>query len=483
MSYVLGIDIGTGSIKGLLLNSKDGSIDNYSSPYKTFHPKKGFSEQNPNDWINGLKNIFEYYSNKLNDFNSELEAISFSGQMHTLVLLDKFDNILRPAILWNDVRTTEETILLNSINNVKKITLNKAVEGFTLPKILWIQNNEPEIWEKVDKILLPKDFMIYYLTKKFVTEPSDAAGTLMMDIDSKQWSSELLNEFNIGKDKLPNIISSLSFAGFLNKEFKVLFHFSKNIKIYMGGADNACSALGIGIKNESQSMLSIGTSGVLLSVANIDNSNNEDVHIFNHVIPDTYYKMGVTLSAGASLNWFKNIAFHNEKYDEIFQKLEKYKYNNSIVFAPYLNGERMPHADSDVRGAFLELDINSTRYDLLIAVLEGIIFSIKDAFNINNIRKIENVISVGGGAKNEFWLQMQADIFEKPIIKLQNEEGAALGALIIAAIGAGIYDSFEESFEKLIKVEKIFYPNENRRKYYREKFIAYKKVYSKIRIK
>lgn len=383
MGYVLGLDLGTSSLKALLMNKNGEVVANESSNYEVTSEKLGYSEQNPMDWIDACNIVFSNLAKKVEDFQTELEGISFSGQMHSLVLLDDQYNVLRPSILWNDVRTTKQCKEIMEISRLILLDTakNPALEGFTLPKILWVKENEPDIWAKVKHILLPKDYLRWYLDGNLFTDYSDAAGTLLLDVTHKKWSKELLEIFQIPLDSLPTLVHSFDFTGYLREEIKQKFQFKKNIAVFAGAADNACAAVGSGLNSPDIALVSVGTSGVFLS---IESTNFVDykgkLHFFNHAISNEYYSMGVTLSAGASLNWFKKTFSPSKTFDELLSLVKHVPSGSEgLLFAPYIFGERTPYFDSNIRGSFIGIDSQHRFAHFVRAVIEGITFSLKDS--------------------------------------------------------------------------------------------------------
>ncbi|MCL1935274.1 MAG: xylulokinase [Defluviitaleaceae bacterium] len=476
--YVLGIDLGTSSLKGLLLNKKGDVVATESSEYELHIPKSGYSEQNPQNWVLAMKIVFEKLVKTVPNIKTGLEGISFSGQMHSLIVLDEKKNVLRNAILWNDVRTTKQCqTILKELPNIVDITKNTALEGFTLPKILWIQENEPEIWEKIKYIVLPKDYLGYYLTGNINMDYSDAAGTLMLDVLNKKWSNEITDKFNIDKNILPNLVNSTDFIGNLLPNLQSDFGFEKEIKIFAGGADNACAAIGSGIVDKEKSMASIGTSGVFLTYEEKHNGYDGKLHYFNHGLKDSYYSMGVTLSAGHSLSWFKQNFSNDEDYNELLDGIEDLETN--LFFTPYIVGERTPHTNSKIRGSFIGIDTNHTKKHFAKAVLEGITFSLKDCATIMESvgHKFESIVSVGGGAKNKIWLQMQADIFDSSVITLKTEQGPGFGAAMIAAVGVKWFKDLKECAKNFVHYQDKFIPNKQKVEKYKKAYEIYKTIY------
>lgn len=480
--YVLGVDLGTGSMKFIIMDEIGKIVEEVSTDYPLYHPDKGYAEQKPMDWINAFKNNIELLKAKNSNFLQNIKGLSISGQMHSLVLLDKDDCVIRDAILWNDVRTTKQCKEIESkVSRLLEITKNKALEGFTLPKILWVKENEPINYQKISSFLLPKDYITFWLTGTKSMDYSDAAGTLMLDINKKVWSDEILNEFAINKNICPKLVESGELIGDISPLIKEELGLTSNIKVFAGGADNACGAIGAGISNPSRALASIGTSGVFLSYEE-DASNDYKglLHYFNHAVPNSYYSMGVTLAAGSSLDWFMENFAQSVKYEEISDLIKTSTVgSNNLLFTPYISGERSPHFDSQIRGSFIGLDIRHQKADLLRSVIEGITFSLRDSMEIINSygKDIREIVSVGGAAKNDAWLQIQADIFNRDVYILESAQGPGIGACYIAATGIGWFDSVECCMDQFVKYGKTYSPIKENVDKYNEVYKRYTKVY------
>lgn len=485
MSYVIGLDLGTGSVKGLVVDKKGNVVFDASESYPLIHVQKGYSEQDPAAWLNASKTVLKKLISEMPELKEQLEGISFSGQMHSLVLLDEYQQPLRNAILWNDVRTTKqcEEITQKLGKQLVEKTKNLALEGFTLPKILWVKEHEPEIWAKVRSFLLPKDYLAFWLTENQQMEFSDAAGTLLLNVTDKQWDQDISELFGIEREILPNLVSSLENVGTVKKTLCEELGIATTVKVFAGGADNACAALGAGIVTEDRGLCSIGTSGVFLSYEGEQEKNYQgQLHFFNHVIPDTYYSMGVTLAAGQSLTWFKE-TFAKE---QTFEALVEAGKNSTIgakglLFTPYIMGERTPHVDSKIRGSFIGLDAGHVIDDFTRAVLEGITFSLKDSQVLMQSiagKQFKEIVSVGGGAKSELWLQIQADIFNAKIVTLKTEQGPGLGAAMLAAVGVGWFATLKECAEQFVVYDKEYFPSEKAVKDYQMVYELYAQVYN-----
>ncbi|MBW8351768.1 xylulokinase [Bacillus sp. IITD106] len=485
MKYVIGVDLGTSAVKILLMNQDGELCQEVSKSYPLIQEKSGYSEQNPEEWfektIEGLTEMVKNFNGDIQD----IEGLSFSGQMHGLVLLDQDHKVLRNAILWNDTRTTVQCRKIEEIVGKERlldITKNPALEGFTLPKILWVKEHEPAIFEKASVFLLPKDYLRYRLTGHIHSEYSDAAGTLLLDVGEKKWSEEICELLGIDISLCPQLVASHEQTGTISSEVAEKTGLSTGVKVFAGGADNACGAIGSSILSEGKTLCSIGTSGVVLSY---EQRNDLDfggkVHYFNHGEENAYYTMGVTLAAGYSLSWFKDVFAKDIDFEELLNGIDEVPIGaNGLLFTPYIAGERTPHADSVIRGSFIGMDASHERKELVRAVLEGITFSLNESIEIfrENGKKIDTVISIGGGAKNKEWLQMQADIFNVEIMKLASEQGPGMGAAMLAAYGCGWFSSLKECADKFVQVSETFTPKEENVEAYRKLFKLYQDVYS-----
>lgn len=484
MSYVLGLDLGTSSLKGLLVTQQGKVIQSVTADYPLSTPAAGYSEQAPGDWVKAAELVIEELIQLVPDIIEQLEGISFSGQMHSLVILDKDQHVLREAILWNDVRTTAQCqrIMTEMGDDVLALTKNIALEGFTLPKILWLQEYEPDIWEQVRYLMLPKDYLGFWLTDTIHMDYSDAAGTLMLDVEQKEWAWSIIDHFKIKRELLPTLIESTGQTGVMKPALQKCFGFKKEVKVFAGGADNACAAVGAGILSEGIAMSSIGTSGVFLAFeGNSSKSYQGELHLFNHAMPNATYSMGVTLAAGNSLSWFKDNFAENMSYDQLLTGIEEISPgSDGLLFTPYIVGERTPHVDSQIRGSFIGLDTHHTKKHLAKAVLEGITFSLKESQMLMEKvanKKFTKIVSVGGGAKNQAWLQMQADIFNSSVVNLAAEEGPGLGAAMLAAVGLGWFADIKGCAEKFVVYQDQYEPNVANAGKYQEFFEIYKDVY------
>ncbi|RKQ32488.1 xylulokinase [Oceanobacillus halophilus] len=486
MKYVIGVDLGTSAVKILLVNQQGEVTQEVSKSYPLIQEKVGYSEQNPNDWVEqtvaGLSELLADFKGNPED----IEGLSFSGQMHGLVLLDENNEVLRNAILWNDTRTTkecEEIYEKVGKERLLEITKNPALEGFTLPKILWVKNHEPEVFNQAKAFVLPKDYVRLKLTEQLHMEYSDAAGTLLLNVAEKTWSKEICEILDINPEICPPLVGSHDEVGTITAGIAEATGLSPATKVFAGGADNACGAIGSGILEDGKTLASTGTSGVVLSYeANGDKDFEGKVHYFNHGAPEVFYTMGVTLAAGYSLSWFKDTFAKEIDFNELLADIDSVPVgSNGLIFTPYIVGERTPHVDANIRGSFIGMDASHERKHFARAVLEGITFSLNESVEIfrENGKNIDTVVSIGGGAKNESWLQMQADIFNATIVKMQSEQGPGMGAAMLAAFGCGWFDTLKECADEFLKEDKVYTPIPENVERYKGLFAIYQEVYGK----
>jgi len=487
LKYVIGVDLGTSAVKALLVG-RDGSVRAEASrEYPLYHEKSGWSEQEPEDWVNGTLDALRALVAESGVDPADIGGLSFSGQMHGLVLLDEAYRPVRRAILWNDTRTTEQCRRIERTlgDRLLAVTRNPALEGFTLPKILWVQEHEPEAWARSRLFLLPKDYVRFRLTGAVHMDLSDAAGTLMLDVAGRKWSEEVLGAFDIPASFCPPLLEAGGFAGHLNEETARRTGLSPDTRVFAGGADNACGAIGAGVLAPGRTLCSIGTSGVILTYeADASADYRGKVHFFNHGQPGAFYAMGVTLAAGYSMSWFRRTFAPGESYDQLLAGVGDIPPGaGGLLFTPYLVGERTPHADSVIRGSFIGVDGSHTRAHFGRAVMEGITFSLNESLDIFRQagKTVDTIVSIGGGAKNPVWLQMQADIFGARVQSLASEQGPGLGAAMLAAVGCGWYPDLASCAEVFVKPAKTYEPDPARTETYRRLFRIYQDVYRHTR--
>lgn len=484
MKYVIGVDLGTSSVKVLLVNQNGEVVQEVSRKYPLIQEKSGYSEQDPNEWVDKTAEALKELVADFQGNASDIEGISFSGQMHGLVLVDQDRKLLRNAILWNDTRTTEQCRQIYDVFGKEKlldVTKNVALEGFTLPKLLWVKQHEPDLFQQIAVFMLPKDYLRFRMTGQIHVDYSDAAGTLLFDVAKKEWSDEICAAFGIDPSICAPLVESGTCIGTVSEEFAERTGLSAETKVFAGGADNACGAIGAGILSPGKTLCSIGTSGVVLSYEEKKDRNfNGMVHYFNHGKENAYYTMGVTLSAGYSLSWFKDVFAESDNFHDFMSGIEEIPPgSHGLLFTPYIVGERTPYPDAIIRGSFIGIDSKHTRAHFIRAVMEGITFSLHESIEIfrNAGKTIDTIVSIGGGAKNETWLQIQADIFNAKIVKLSSEQGPGMGAAMLAAYGCNWFASLDECADAFLNVEKVYEPNRDHAEKYRQLFTIYKDVY------
>ncbi|MFD2114396.1 xylulokinase [Paenibacillus yanchengensis] len=487
MSYVIGIDLGTSAVKALLVNKSGQVVAEAASNYPLYHDHSGWSEQDPEDWVRGTIAAIDEVVTSAKVASNEVAGISFSGQMHGLVLLDKEGVPLRRAILWNDTRTTAQCRYIEQVLGEKLIQIarNQALEGFTLPKILWVREHEPDVFAQANVFLLPKDYVRYRLTGQLHMDYSDAAGTLLLDVADKRWSETLLQSFQLPLSLCPPLVESHDHVGELLPAIAEQVQLDPTTNVFAGGADNACGAIGAGILHEGLTLSSIGTSGVILAYeADKTSDFAGKVHFFNHGMQDAYYAMGVTLAAGYSLSWFKEVFAPHETFDQLLGGIDTISPgSNGLLFTPYLVGERTPYADANIRASFIGMDGSHRRSHFVRAVMEGITYSLHESIDLlrNAGKQIDKVVSIGGGGQNKIWLQMQADIFNTPVVALENEQGPGLGAAMLAAVGAGWFSTLQDCAQQFVKYGATYAPEEQATQTYAELFAIYQQVYTQTK--
>jgi xylulokinase len=479
----IGIDLGTSGVKLIMVSKQGEVIASITKSYDLVIPKPMWTEQNPNDWykqtIVGLKELIKGYE-------KEIKAIGFSGQMHGLVILDEYDHVLRNALLWNDQRTIKEVDYLNQnigIDELLNETGNIALTGLTAPKLLWIKNNEPEVFARIHKIMLPKDYLAYMLSGVFATDVSDVSGTLYYDVKNKAYSKKMLDILNITEEQCPKVYESYEKIGVLKNTLKHELGINQDVDIIIGAGDQAAGAVGIGIVNDGTASVSLGTSGVVF-VASDQFKVDQDSFLQSYAHANgKYHMMGVMLNAAGSLNWWSEKIFQNYNYQDFFEKLEQTKIEDSLYFLPYLSGERSPINDPEATGVFFGLRLEHRKEHMDRAVIEGVTYALKQSFElIKNLGvDIDKVKITGGGAKSTIWSQMISDIFNVEVETIKIEEGPALGAAILAMVGNKAYPSVEAACSTIIKVKDSYEPNDVFAKVYEHKYQEFIKIYPVVK--
>ena len=496
MDYLMGIDVGTTGVKVLLIDKNGNVVSKDTQEYPLYTPKPGWAEQNPEDWWNatvkGIKNV-------INNINpGDIKGIGLSGQMHGLVVLDCKFKVLRPSILWCDQRTVKQCeYITKKVGYAKLMELvcNPALTGFTAGKILWVRDNEPEIYKKIYKILLPKDYIRFKLTNVFATEVSDASGMLLLDIRKRRWSEDILKILNLSKDLLPDCFESEDVTGVVTKEVSKITGLKEGTPVVGGGGDQSSSAIGCGIVESGIISITIGTSGVVFAFSDeVKLDKLGRIHTFCHSVRNKWHTMGVMLSAGGSLKWFKDNLSKKEieeakkkkvdPYDVMLKEVEKIKPGaENLIFLPYLAGERTPHLDPYARGVFFGLGIYHKKSHLIRSILEGVSFGLRDSIEIMKILKIpiRQVRVTGGGARSLVWLQILADICNLEMVTVNVSEGAAFGVALLAGVGTRVYSDIKQVCRNVIKITNKIKPDLRNVKIYDEYYKMYKRMYLNLK--
>lgn len=478
MLYI-GVDLGTSAVKLLLMDEKGDIKKIVSKEYPLYFPHPGWSEQHPEDWftqsVEGIKELTSECD------KSQVAGISFGGQMHGLVILDKDDQVIRPAILWNDGRTTEETDYLNNEigkETLSKYTANIAFTGFTAPKILWVKKNEPENFAKITKIMLPKDYLAYCLSGSFCSDYSDASGMLLMDVEHKCWSKEMMDICGVTEEQLPKLYESYEVVGSLKPEVAAELGLSENVKIIAGAGDNAAAAVGTGTVGDGRCNISLGTSGtIFISSKEFGVDENNALHSFDHA-DGSYHLMGCMLSAASCNKWWSEEILQTKDFVAEQAPIQKLG-ENQVFFLPYLMGERSPHNNPDARGVFFGMSMDTTRADMTQAVLEGVAFGLRDSLEVARSLgiSIERTKICGGGAKSPLWKKIIANVMNLKVDVPENEEGPSMGGAMLAAVGCGAYPDVETICKKMVKVVDTVEPDPELVAKYEEKYQKFRKLY------
>ena len=479
----IGVDLGTSAVKLLLMDENGNIYKILSMEYPLYFPHPGWSEQNPEDWFaQSMEGIRELTADC---DKSQVQGISFGGQIHGLVALDDQDQVIRPAILWNDGRTGKQTDYLNQVigkDKLSEYTANIAFAGFTAPKILWMKENEPENFARICKIMLPKDFLAYKLSGSFCTEYSDASGMLLLDVEHKCWSEEMLEICGITEEQLPKLYESWEVVGTLKKEIAEDLGLPESVKVIAGAGDNAAAAVGTATVGDGGCNISLGTSGTLfISSKKFGVDENNALHSFAHA-DGNYHLMGCMLSAASCNKWWMDEILKTKAYQEEQAGITKLG-ENRVFYLPYLMGERSPHNDPDARAAFIGMSMDTTREDMTQAVLEGVAFGLRDSLEVARSIGVspERTKICGGGAKSPLWRKIIANVMNMKVDIIESEEGPGYGAAILAAVGCGVFSSVEEAAKKLVKVVATEEPDPELTAKYEERYPKFRKLYPALK--
>lgn len=487
--YFLGVDIGTSGSRAVLIDVNGSVVASAVAEHQPFaSPQIGWAEQDPKDWwhasVKAIREVLQLIGNAAD----KVSSVSFSGQMHGSVLLDSDGKILRPAMLWCDQRTEKQcSEITDRIGAEKLIELvsNPAITGFTLPKLLWVREHEPDIWARVASVLLPKDYIRFCLIGDKASDVADSSGTLLFDVVKRRWSDEMLRYFDIDADLMPQVFESIEVTGKVSVSGAQATGLLEGTPVIAGAGDNAAGAIGMGIVRPGMVSSTIGTSGVVFAVTDqprIDESGR--VHTLCHAIPDRWHMTGVTLSAGLSLSWFKDNFAAGATYAELDHEASNVPAGcHGAVWLPYLMGERTPLMDANARAAFVGLSASHTRGHLARAVMEGVAFSLRNALETFSEVGAEftRIRLGGGGSQSILWRQIQADVFGRPVETIVADEGAAFGAAILAGVGVGAWRSVDEACEATIHLKETVEPNDDSFARLEANYRVYNKLYSALR--
>ncbi len=483
----LGVDIGTGGSRAVVIDDRGKIVAQATEPHAPFDsPQPGWSEQDPDDWWRASSAAIRTVMTTVPA--DEIGAVSFSGQMHGSVFLDENDRVIRPALLWNDQRTEPQVEWLgHNIGDARIIELtgNRAVTGFTLPKLLWLRETEPENWTRVKTVLLPKDYIRLRLTGDKASDVADSSGTLMFDVRNRCWSDEMLAAVDLDVSILPRVYESTEITGVVSPDGASATGLKQSTPVVAGAGDNAAGAIGAGIVVPGSMGVTIGTSGVVFIVTDTPRFDPKGrTHSLCHAIPGRWHMTGVTLAAGYSLKWLRETIAPDRSYDELTAEAAKVRPgSDGLIWLPYLMGERSPHMDANARAGFIDLTASHTRGHLVRAVMEGVAFSLKESIDIFSGlgAPIDEIRLGGGGATSALWRQIQADVYGRSVSVIEGDEGAAMGAAILAGVGVGAWDSVDSACAEVIKIRETIEPNTEATILLEENYETYRSLYPALK--
>ncbi|HEY2118673.1 MAG TPA: xylulokinase [Candidatus Acidoferrum sp.] len=488
--YLLGIDVGTGGTRAIIVNEAGKILASGTEEHAPFaSPKPGWAEQDPGDWRRAAAIAIRKAIQSSGTSAESISCVGFSGQMHGAVLLDANNEVIRPALIWCDQRTEPQSKYLAQLfglDTLIQLTCNPPLTNFTLTKLLWVQQNEPENWARVRKIMLPKDYVRLRLSGESSIDVADASGTLLLDVAGRRWSPEVLSKTGIDSSFLPMLFESQEICGAISEEGAAATGLKRGTPVVAGAGDQAAGAVGIGITRPGLVSATIGTSGVVFAATDrpaLDPKGR--LHTFCHAVPGRWHMMGVTQSAGLSLRWFRdNFGSGKDDGHDPYERLSEEAATAPVgsegaFWAPYLMGERTPHLDPNARAAFVGLTASHTRAHLVRAILEGVAYSLNDTFTIfNEINvPVHKVRLGGGGARSPLWRQIQADVYSHEIEILEAEEGAAYGAAILAGVGAKCWASVDEACDAVVRISQRVPPNIQDSKQMQRGYQTYQRIY------
>ena len=497
MAYLLGVDCGTSGTKTVLFDEKGSVIASASAEYPLYQPHNGYAEQDAADWKNAMLETISAVVAKSGIDSADIAGIGLSGQMHGLVMLGADGNVLRKAIIWCDQRTGAQVDKMNELAGAKiaEISANPALTGWTAAKILWVRDNEPQVYEKCRHILLPKDYLRYVLTGELATEVSDASGMQLLDVKNRCWSGELCSLLGIDKGLLAQVYESCEVTGKVTRAVAEQTGLKEGTIVVGGAGDNAAAALGTGVCRQGRAFTTIGTSGVVFAHTDtplIDPKGR--VHTCCAAVPNSWHVMGVTQAAGLSLRWFRDNFCENEMQQAKQLGVSEYELMSAqaetvasgcerLLYLPYLMGERTPHLDADARGVFFGLSAVHTKKHMLRAVMEGVAYSLRDCVEIFREMgiSVSDMAACGGGGSSALWRSMLADLYGCGVKTVTSKEGPALGAAILAAVGAGVYSSVEQACDAVVHSKDITTPDAERSKIYEQYYQLYRSLYPALK--
>ncbi len=479
MSVLIGVDVGTSGVRAIAVDEGGHIVAEGSAQYPVSSPRHGWSEQHPHDWWLGAKEALGVVAAQLRD---QVVGLGLAGQMHGSVFLDSAGEVIRPAILWNDQRTTAQCdVITDAVGEERLLSIagNPALTGFQAPKILWPRDEEPHNFRRVAHVLLPKDYIRFRLTGDYATDVSDASGTLLLNVEARDWSDQILDALDIPREWLPPVFEGPQQAGELSSDVAAELNLRPGIPVAAGGGDNAAAAVGTGIVEEGLVSSSVGTSGVIFAHTDEFKADPSGrLHAFCHAVPGASHLMGVTLSAGGSLSWWRDIL--NGDFNELVQAASNVPPGSEgLLFLPYLSGERSPHLDPNARGAFFGLTARHELAHMTRAVMEGVVFSLRDSLEaLRSLHvPVEQVRATGGGARSPLWRRLQADIYDVPIRRTTVDEGPAIGAALLAGVAAEIFSDVDQAASVVKLREDVTVPDPERSRIYREYYDVYRTLY------
>ena len=479
MSVHVGLDVGTGGARAVAVDEAGKIVAEASSEYPLHSPRPGWTEQDPADWWEGAKTALGRVAGEV---EGEVSGIGLTGQMHGSVFLDSADEVIRPALLWNDQRTGKQCGEITQevgAERLIQIAGNPALTGFQAPKVVWLREEEPENYARVSRVLLPKDYVRLRLTGEYATDVSDASGTLFLDVDGRDWSGEILDALRVPRDWMPKVYEGPEITGSLREDIAGELGLPGGIPVAAGGGDNAAAAVGTGVVSSGVVSSSVGTSGVLFAhTREFAPDPSGRLHAFCHAVPGAYHLMAVTLSAGGSLSWWRDVV-GGDFEDLVGAASQVPPGSEGLVFLPYLSGERTPHLDPGARGAFFGLTARHGIPHMTRAVMEGVVFSLRDGLEIMRGLgvPVEDVRATGGGARSVLWRELQADVFGEPIRRTAADEGPAYGAALLAGVASETYASVNEAAGVVKLREEVTEPDAGRAEVYDEHYEVYRSLY------